>query len=375
MEVVCICIPHFEAWSLRYVESGDRKAAPLVVLASGRVVAASLEARRAGVEKGMTKRRVESVCSAATIQSREPALEAAVWERVVERLNETTPYVEPVEPGRVFVQPVREEALQEVVEELGARAGQAPGRAVAWLAALKALPGERLQIASEHVAAFLRRLPVEHLAGIGFDPGHAEHLALFGYDTVAAVRTLTKRHLTAQFGEAGARLHAVLHGDDAPVPAYVPPPSIERSRRFEHEQLEPGPLRAALDECLEEAAEALDGRVTGRMTLRLVGRTGPPRGAARLLREPKRTAESLQSLARTLLDDMLDGERSVVELAVELAALGSPETRQAHLFAERPHVRRAIEAVQRRYPGALQRAVTNAAAILDEDQLRFEPVT
>jgi nucleotidyltransferase/DNA polymerase involved in DNA repair len=369
-----MCIPHFEAWSLRYVESGDREDAPLVVLASGRVVAAGPEAREAGIEKGMTKRRVEAVCSAATMQPREPALEAAVWERVVERLNETTPYVEPVEPGRAFVRPVREEALREVVSRLGARAGRAPERSVAWLAALKALPGELLQIAPEHVEAFLKRLPVEHLTGTGFDARHAEHLALFGYDTVAAVRTLTKRHLTAQFGEAGARLHAFLQDDDASVPAYVPPPSIERSRRFEHEQLEPGPLRAALDECLEEAAEVLEGRVAGRMTLRLVGRTGPAREAARLLREPRGTAESLRGLARTLLDDMLGTEVPTMELEVELAALASPDTRQAHLFAERPHVRRAIEAVQRRFPGALQRAVTNAAAILDEDQVRFEPV-
>jgi hypothetical protein len=300
-------------------------------------------------------------------------MEAAAWQRVETRLNRATPYVETDQPGRAFVRPHEIPALARAVDDLGARAALAPTRSVAHLAAEKALPGELLQIQSDHVPSFLRRLPVHALTAAGISDEITEQLALFGYDTVHAVRALSKRHLTAQFGDDGTRLYAFLQEEAPPVAAYIPPPAIEEQHAFEHDQTEPGAVEAALASLLNDAAERLDGRTTRRLTVHLQDRELHDRTAARTLREP-RSGNDLASLAVTLLRTLVHDAMRVSAVGVRLSALATPTGRQGRLFHQRPGVRKAVDAVEQRYPGAVRRAITHAAAIFDEDRYDFVPV-
>jgi len=370
MNVGCIHIPHYPAWALRRQESE----ASLVVVEGGRVVGAGPEAREGGVEIGMTTHRARSMMPDATTLPRDTALETAVWEEIEQKLNATTPYVERDRPGRSFVRPHDETGLAAVVEEIGAHAALGPTRTDAHLGATKAVAGELLRISSEHVRAFRRKLSVHRLTHLGVPEEITERLELFGYDTVAAAADLTKRHLTAQFGEAGERLYRLLSaGDDPSVAAYTPPPTLEETHRFELPESEPGPLKAAIDELIENALEALDGRAAQRLTLRLQCRERGAEVTARTLREPQSSEHALCTTAHTLLDDLLQPDHQVDELTVELGALQQPAGEQGHLFFRRPAVRKAVEAVHERYPGVLKRAVLVSDAVFPEDRVRYEP--
>ena len=322
----------------------------------------------------MTRARVQTVCPEATVRPRDAALEVAAWQRVERCLNEATPYVETVEPGQAFVRPHDARRLAAAVQDLGARAALAPSRIVAQLATGKALDGELLQIQPQHVGAFLRRLSV-HVLSPDVVPGQVtERLELFGYDTVHAVRHLSRRHLTAQFGDIGARLHAALHDDAPPVSAYVPPPSVGRSHDFEHDQREPGAVEQRVQALIRQCVEELDGQTTQRLQVQIDDRNAPGATAARTLRAPTGDPAELAGIAKTLLHQLLRPDMRLTRAGVELSALATPSGEQGHLFAHRPGVRKAIRAVEQQHPGALQRATTHAAAIFDEDRFSFQPV-
>jgi nucleotidyltransferase/DNA polymerase involved in DNA repair len=378
MEVGCVCIPHIGAWAILESAHGAKRSAeassPLVVIASGKVVAASVGARGRGVEIGMTRTRVQTVCPEATVCLRNAALEVAAWQRVERRLNRATPYVETVEPGQAFVRPHDARRLAAAVQDLDARAALAPSRIVAQLATGKALDGELLQIQPQHVGTFLRRLSV-HALSPDVVPGEVtERLELFGYDTVHAVRHLSRRHLTAQFGDIGAQLHAALHDDAPPVSAYVPLSSVGRSHDFEHDQREPGAVEQRVQALIRQCVEELDGRTTQRLQVQIDDRNAPESTAARTLRAPTGDSAELAGIATTLLHQLLRPDMRLTRAGVELSALATPSGEQGHLFAHRPGVRKAIRAVEQQHPGALQRATTHAAAIFDEDRFSFQPV-
>ena len=369
MTVGCIHIPHYPAWALR--RQGSE--ASLVVVEGGRVVGAGPGAREGGVEVGMTTHRAQSILPDATVLPRDTALEAALWEEIEQKLNATTPYVERDRPGRSFIRPHDEDGLEAVVDEIGAHAALAPTRTDAHLGATKAVAGELLRISSEHACAFRQKLSVHRLTHLGVPEETAERLELFGYDTVAAAADLTKRHLTAQFGDTGKHLYRLLHTDDDPsVAAYTPPPTIEETHRFDLPEGEPGPLKAAIDELLETALEALDGRAAQRLTLRLQCRERGAKVTARILRDPQCSEHALRTTAHTLLDDLLQSDHQVDELTVELGALQQPGGEQGHLFFRRPAVRTAVETVHERYPGVLQRAVLVPDGVFPEDRVRYE---
>jgi nucleotidyltransferase/DNA polymerase involved in DNA repair len=350
-------------------------AAPLlVVIASGKVVSASAEARDRGVEVGMTRARVQTVCPEATVRPRDAALERAAWQRVERRLNQATPYVETVEPGHAFVRPHDASRLAAAVQNLGARAALAPSRIAAQLATGKALDGELLQIQAQHVDTFLRRLSVDALSPAIVPDEVAERLALFGYDTVHAVRQLSRRHLTAQFGDRGAHLHAALHDDDPPVSAYVPPPLVCQGHDFDHDQREPGAVEKRLQQLIRQCVDDLDGRTAQRLQVQVEDRNASASTVARTLRAPTGDAVELIGVATTLLHRLLRPDMRLTRVSVELSALAMPSGEQGHLFAHRPGVRKAIRAVERKHPGALRRATTHAAAIFDEDRFSFRKV-
>lgn len=371
MEVGCVHVSDYPAWAL--LEHGAEP--PLAVVDQGRVIASERNARAAGVELEMRIGRARTLCEDLTARPRNRALESALWERIERALNTTTPFVERERLGHSYIRPHDREALAQVIKDVGAQGGVAPTRIDAHLAARIAAPGKILEISAEHRAAFRQDLSVERLVPVGVDPKIVDRLHLFGYETIADVATLSKRHLEAQFGEEGGRLHHRLHpSEDASVSVYTPPSTIERQHRFERPHQELGPIKQAMDDLVEDAVSGLKGQTTQRFTIRLVCRETDTLVASRILREPQSEVHPLKTTAHTLLKERLSADTEVEEAVLVLGSLKPANTRQGGLFYERPAVKNAVRTVHERYPGSLRRAVVDRSAVFAEDRLQFEPV-
>jgi nucleotidyltransferase/DNA polymerase involved in DNA repair len=216
---------------------------------------------------------------------------------------------------------------------------------------------------------------VERLAELGFSEDMLEQLRLFGYATLDGVRRLTARQIEAQFGEEGARLHAMLHPEPGDrIPLYVPPPCVERWHEFETPvPAEPAMTEPVLARLIERAAERLRGK---RCRLLRVGMhvegEHEPRWTERVLSSPRSEADSLYRLAAPLLGRLLERSLDLERLAVQLGSLQEASYRQVSLFDERPAVLGAVRNVHRRYPGFIRRAVLEEHALFEEDEVALE---
>ena len=373
MSYAHLYIPHFPAWAFQQHERLD---APLVVIERGRVVAASAMLRRIGVTIGITGERVQALVPEVVIRLRDASFEEAAWEEVLQAINRYTPFMESEGPGFAFFGPpdalADTRALAEITQ---AQIGMGPNRSVALLASLKPASGTVLQVESRYVPSFLNQYPIERLLDLRFEDSFVEQLGLFGYRTLGKARTLSLRHLKAQFGAEGARLHGLLHPDepDKPVPLYRPSPTLTTVYEFEHPVSEPGDLLPALDYLVERAAARLGDHRCQRIKVSLqCSPSAQSRFACRILPEPVGTPRRIMHTARTLLTGMLQRALQVETLTLELSALRRPEASQTSLFSQRPALNRAVQAVHRRFPESLKRAVVQKHAVFPEDRVRLE---
>jgi nucleotidyltransferase/DNA polymerase involved in DNA repair len=382
--IVCFHLPDFPAWAFT---RSARAMRPVVVVASGRVVAVNRLARRDGVTAGMATDRALALSPDATICPRDAGLEAAVWEEVLHELHTLTPFLEDAGPGWAFLRIADAAGLSDLTARLGGQAGRIEGQAggpdgtrmLARLAALRAAPGRALPVDPRHADAFLARFPVAALDGLGFAPDDLERLRLFGYPTLGAAAALSLRQLRAQFGREGERLHALLHPpEEAPIAAFRPPPSVTAATHLDDPLREPGDLLPHLDRLVSKVATGLGPmhcrRITVRIeTIRTEDRTSGGHLASRVLPEATQSEQTLRTAARAQLLPLLSADSEVVSMAVELGGLGGAATRQGVLFGERPSVYLAVRSVHRRFPGAIKRAVLALHALFDEDASRYEP--
>jgi len=371
MRVGCLYVKHFPAWA--FVRSG-RERRPVVVIAREHVVACSPLARAKGIMEAMPLQRVRALLPEACLCHRDPHLESAAWEQVLHALNTLTPFIEDHGPGRAFLAAFEEEVLRQLAAGLGAQVGIAPSRSLALLGALRAAPGTACDVTT--VDSFLVRCRVELLAEIGYAADLIAQLWLFGYFSLSAVSTLSRRHLGVQFGPEGERLHTLLHPEhEPPVARFQPPPVIRRAFDFEHPATEPGELLPVLEHLVHRAAESLaSSLLCRRVAVHLcLHRQAQARLACRILPEATREPGRLLGTAKTLLFDLVDDALEIDAMILELGALHAGTPEQGSLFFSRPSLYAAVRAVHRCYPGALLRAVPVPHALLHEQEVRFEP--
>jgi nucleotidyltransferase/DNA polymerase involved in DNA repair len=387
----CLRIPHFPAWTLHYSHSphGPQHGSDaIVVVQSGCVLAASRTARRRGVQAGMAREQAMRLAPTARYEPRDVALEEATWDDVLGRLYETTPRIDAPRHGLAYFEPfdksesfggedaATRSATAQLLDAIQVQGAVAPARSFARLAAFRAHPGSMIDLTAADVNSFLASFQTTWLPQVSAVPEDvADRLVLFGYRTLGELAHLSKKHLRAQFGDAGTRIDRLLRPDEGSRVAMMkPPPSVRRGHTFERPVREPASLRPVVQRLVTRCTEQLGDRYCQRVEIRFIQRSGEEHITSRVLRGLTQKEDILRKQAVTLLRQLLRADRQVDTVEVALAALGRPMAEQGSLFAERPQVKAAIDAVRRRYPEALLRAVTAPHAVFDEQRFAMIPV-
>ena len=196
----CLYISDFPAWAQ---QSQHPECRAIAVYRRGEIIARSRLLEQRGLHIGEPLDRARTVFPNARFFKQDQPFEQAVWEGVIERINEVTPFLVPVGHGWALFRPHSFSEACELSGSLLAKVGLGPNRSVARLSALRSASGSVLQIKQDAVNNFLTSTKVEILTGLGFEHALVERLLLFGLTTLASVKQLTRRHLESQFGESG----------------------------------------------------------------------------------------------------------------------------------------------------------------------------
>ena len=175
---------NFSPFPLYLAERAEpsRKRVPLVVVEEQRVVHANVPARRHGITAGMrldgARMRVSHL---EVVRYTEPDLEHA-WGSLLRELNDYTPWVEANGRGRALARLDAQEGL-ELARHYDIPVGLADDCETAELASLSARPGCTREVSSLTTAAFIDRLPLRFLKGVGLSEANYTRLQWLGVAT------------------------------------------------------------------------------------------------------------------------------------------------------------------------------------------------
>lgn len=304
-----------------------------------------------GVRPGQLVSQAVSLCPALTLLEPDPAHYEAATDALLEVLAELTPVLEPAGRGRVFLgmdglerlygSPHRqaERALDSLFRVFPAplvasfRAGMAPGKFGAWVAAASALPGEPVVVSEEMLPRFLSTRPV---ASLPVDPLVIQRLERLGVATLGELRRFPEPSLVAQFGEDGRSALAWSTGRRIdPVRPWHRPRPIRVSLDFPVPVGLVDTLHGALDRLVERALSrpARRGRsVTAtRLGAHLEG--GGSWFVETVLREPTAERNRISFALRSKMA-LTPPPKAVETLLLELTRFGAPSS-QTSLFDRR----------------------------------------
>jgi nucleotidyltransferase/DNA polymerase involved in DNA repair len=244
-----------------------------------------------------------------------------------------------VHRGRDAPEKIAGELLRRAGAELNLplRAGIAPSKFLARLAAEEASSGTVYRLRGADTAAFLAPLPVERLPRVGAKT--AARLGDLGARTVGEVLRLGAVVLEAELGNHGLAILEMARGQDrSPMRVARHPQSIGREKTFEEPSADPEVLTAHLGDLAASLAAALErrGLRARRVALRLVGAAGATTTRSTTLADQIFAAEDIFRVACELLRRGGRGERSHRGLGMTLAGLGPAvgEDRQLDLFPD-----------------------------------------
>lgn len=214
---------------------------PTAVIVANRLIAVSPGAAEFGISVGERRRSALRACPDLLIVDRDPALELAAFEPVLEVLSEYVPGVELVEPGHIRL-PARgpsrlfggERALLDrlAVDLAELRpagwsppgVGVADGRALSALATLVSIAAGRPEVVpSEGSPELVSGLPVAWLAEIGEVPvDFVSLLDRLGIRRLGELASLAPSDVVSRFGPVGLHAHRLANGiDERPVNTVV----------------------------------------------------------------------------------------------------------------------------------------------------------
>src|SRR2546423_1237196 len=249
-----------------------------VIVGAGVVLAASYEAKAYGVRTAMGGARARRLCPRAVVVQPRMSAYSEASKAVYEIFDQTTPLVEGLSIDEAFLDvrglgrisgapmEIAVRLRRQVLERVGLpiTVGVARTKFLAKVASGVAKPDGLLLVPPVRELAFLHRLPVERLWGVG--PVTARKLHDRGITTVGEVARLAEAVLVSILGRASGRhLHALAHNRD-PRPVQV-----RRRRRSIGAQRALGRSPRSID-AVDTVVVGLVDRVTRRM--RAAGRVG-----------------------------------------------------------------------------------------------------
>jgi DNA polymerase IV len=236
----------------------------------GVVMAASSEAREAGVVAGWTVSRALRLCRDAVVVEGNSDLYRRASDAVVTHLRHYTPNCESSSIDDAYLELTGMQRLFGKAVDLGARlrkelnqqfrldlsVGVAANKLVSKVASDTARPYGLLEVAPGTESSFLAPLPVGRLPGVG--PQTADRLAVFNIDTICELAASDVVFLEHLFGRRGRMLHAHAQGlDDTPVGGLHKPTVIEYDHQLTHDSNDPAVLGAVLFLGIETVAHRL----------------------------------------------------------------------------------------------------------------------
>lgn len=239
MRIVCLCIPHF-ALRVAVLRQPEHDGGTLILSStsqSGRavVVDATAEARSKGIRPGISVREAIVLYPEAIILLPNPVEEARIGNEILDRLEQMSPLVEvdADDPGCWYIDLTGLERhddspahaarrfLQAIPAVFRPRAGIAPGKFAARVAAGMAAPSAVQTIDPANVRTFLSTASVTWLPS----PDDTIHeLQRLGLETLSDLANLPGPKVAARFGPAGRIAWGLAQGID-PRPV-VPRPQV-----------------------------------------------------------------------------------------------------------------------------------------------------
>jgi DNA polymerase-4 len=304
----------------------------------GVVAACSYEARKFGVRSAMPMARALRLCPALEIVRPDFAKYRAVSQQVMAILRSVTPLVEPLSLDEAYLD-VTENALGEplatevarqlkrrIREETGltASAGVAPNKFLAKIASGWAKPDGLTVIAPERVEAFLQKLPVEALWGVG--PVTAKKLRAVGIEKLVDVRAVDDAALRKVVGSLAGSLRRLAYGDD---PREVKPDrpwkSISSGDTYPEDLVGLAEMRAEIVRLAKRAAASLEQKALVARTVTIKVRYSNIQTVTRNHTEEPATrdAANITERALMLLERTDAGRRAVRLLGVGVHGLAS----------------------------------------------------
>ncbi len=196
---------------------------PAAVVADGVVEAASPAAEASRVHPGQTAREAIGRCPTLAVLEARPARYKAVWEDVLQAVEQVVFTFEPIEQGVVYVAidellPIHGSMDAAIAQVLGCappalepRVGVAGTRFGAMLAARRAGANGGEVIPPQELTAFLAAQPVWTLP---LSADMHRRLKVLGLETLGELAALPRSAMAAQFGPEGALAWRLAHGGD-----------------------------------------------------------------------------------------------------------------------------------------------------------------
>lgn len=192
----------------------------------GVIATCNYEARARGVHSAMASSAARKLCRDLIIVPPDMDKYRAVSQQVRRIFLDYTPLVEPLSLDEAYLDVtdsqackgsatlIAQEIRRRVREEIGITisAGIAPNKFLAKIASDWNKPDGQFAITPEQVAAFMLKLPVRKIHGVG--KVTAQRMQLLGIDSCADLQRYSLLELIELFGSFGERLYALCRGRD-----------------------------------------------------------------------------------------------------------------------------------------------------------------
>ena len=304
----------------------------------GVVAAASYEARAFGVRSAIPMSRAVRLCPSLVIVPPDFSKYRAASHAVFAIFRSVTPLVEPLSLDEAYLD-VTENAwgeplgrtvavrLKDAIRQatgLTASAGVAPNKFLAKIASGWRKPDGLTVIPPERVEAFLHKLPVDALWGVG--PVTAERLRERGIERLVDVRTADPERLREAVGSSIEWLRRLANGiDDRAVVADRAAKSSGTENTFAQDLVDLEEIRGEIDEMARDGASWLARKRLLCRTVTIKVRYSDFTTITRShTAPPGRDADAIAARALALLEKTEAGQRPVRLLGVSMHNLVDP---------------------------------------------------